>query len=99
MGIETKDGMMSAVIPRNTPIPMKRTESYTTTSDNQDTVAVRVFEGERTKTKDNHFLGQFDLTNIKPAPRGEPGIDVTFDINENGILNVSVRVSLRRRRA
>ena len=90
MGIETKDGIMVELISRNTPIPTKKTKPFTTTTDNQDTVGIRVFEGERPKTAHNHFLGQFDLTNIKPAPRGEPGIDVTFDIDVDGILNVRI---------
>ncbi|CAF1496494.1 unnamed protein product [Didymodactylos carnosus] len=89
MGIETKDGIMSNIIPRNSEIPITKMKPFTTTVDNQAAVAIRVFEGERTKTKDNHFLGEFDLTGIPPAPRGVPQIDVTFDIDVNGILNVT----------
>ena len=90
MSIETKDGIMSNIIPRNTDIPTTKTKPFMTTIDNQDTVNIRVFEGERAETKDNHFLGQFDLSGIPLAPRGVPQIDVTFDIDANGILNVSI---------
>ena len=90
MGIETKDGIMSNIIPRNTNIPTKKKKPFTTGTDNQASVAVRVFEGERTETKDNHFLGEFELTGIPLAPKGIPEIDVTFDIDVNGILTVSV---------
>jgi heat shock protein 5 len=90
MGIETKDGMMADIIPRNSEIPNTKKKPFTTVLDSQTTVAVRVFEGERPKTEDNHFLGEFDLTDIVPAPRGVPQIDVTFEIDVNGILTVSV---------
>lgn len=89
MGIEVKDGAMSDIIPRNTQIPTTKKKPFTTVSDNQDVVSVRIYEGERPIAKHNHFLGEFDLTGIPFAPRGEPEIDVTFDINVDGILNVS----------
>ena len=94
MGIEVKDGVMANIIPRNSRIPIDLTKPFTTTVDNQEVVNIRIFEGERPLTKDNHFLGQFDLTGIPPEPRGEPQIDVTFDIDANGILNVSVEYRL-----
>jgi len=85
MGIETIGGVMSTIVPRGTTIPVKKTESYTTTTDNQTTLDVSVYEGERPLTKDNHLLGKFDLKGIKPAPRGTPQIEVTFAIDENSI--------------
>jgi heat shock protein 5 len=90
MGIEVKGGAMSNIIPRNSHIPIVETEPFTTTTDNQEVVSIRIFEGERPLTKDNHFLGEFDLTGIPLAQRGVPQIHVTFDIDVNGILNVSV---------
>jgi heat shock protein 5 len=90
MGIEVKGGAMANIIPRNSPIPIREEKPFTTTEDDQDVVTIRIFEGERPMTKDNHFLGEFDLTGIPLAPRGVPQIDVTFDIDVNGILNVSV---------
>lgn len=89
LGIETAGGVMSKIIERNSRIPCKQTQIFSTYADNQPAVTVQVFEGERAMTRDNNLLGTFDLTGIPPAPRGVPQIEVTFDLDANGILNVS----------
>jgi molecular chaperone DnaK len=91
LGIETLGGVFTRMIDRNTTIPTKKSQVFSTADDNQNAVTIRVFQGEREMAADNKILGQFDLVGIPPAPRGVPQIEVTFDIDANGIVNVSAK--------
>ena len=91
LGIETLGGVFTTLIPRNTTIPTKKSQIFSTAADNQTAVTIRVAQGERPMFADNKLLGQFDLVGIPPAPRGVPQVEVTFDIDANGIVHVSAK--------
>ncbi|MFI0773118.1 Hsp70 family protein, partial [Streptomyces sp. NPDC021218] len=91
LGVETRGGVMTKIIGRNTTIPVRRTETFSTAEDNQQAVDIVILQGERERAADNRVLGRFQLTGIRPAARGEPQVEVTFDIDANGILNVTAR--------
>ncbi|MFE5192070.1 Hsp70 family protein, partial [Streptomyces sp. NPDC056628] len=91
LGVETRGGVMTKIVERNTTIPVRRGETFSTAEDNQPAVDIVVLQGERERAADNRVLGRFQLTDIRPAPRGEPQVEVTFDVDANGILNVSAR--------
>jgi molecular chaperone DnaK len=91
LGLETQGGVMTRIVDRNTTIPVRRSETFSTAADNQPAVDISVLQGERERAADNRVLGHFQLTDIRQAPRGEPQIDVTFDLDANGILSVNAR--------
>jgi heat shock protein 5 len=97
LGIEMMGGVMESLIPRNTVIPTNKMKVFTTVADNQNAVSIVIFEGERAMAKDNNFLGEFELTGIPPAQRGIPQIEVTFEIDSNGILKVSAQDKVARK--